>query len=112
VSARFDQPDLTGQQRPINFALRAEATLADGTRCVVGGMPLPSAGNAMTQTLATVLLVGKDGTILWNRTLSIPGDIQGSRATHCTAGLNGSLYLLVETELASPYGRPIWADRW
>lgn len=61
----------------------------------------------MTQRLATVLLVGKDGTILWNRTLSTPGDVQGSRATHCTAGPNGSLYLLVETELASPYGSPI-----
>lgn len=95
-------PDLAGQKRPSSFALYATTDIGDGTSCVVGADATAAGG----KRAAVLRIDNKTGEIVWNRSLIVPGDVaSGSRATHCTAA-NGSLYVLIQRDLLSPYEQP------
>lgn len=90
-------PDLAGQMRPASFVLYAAADIGDGTVCLVGADEV----RGRSERFAAVLRVdAKSGVIVWNRSILVPGEHNGSRATHC-APAGDSLYILVQRDWTS-----------
>lgn len=99
VTIRHDVVDLSGKQRPADFVMHAETDIGDGASCVVGVDR--AAGDRIAR--AAVYHVDKTtGLIVWNRSLQVPGDHAGSRATHCLAA-DGSFYIIIQRDVTSPF---------
>lgn len=102
VIVRDDAANLAGKQRPSDFALYGQSSIDANANCVVG------ADNALADGVLHAAVYSVDpatGIVAWNRTLQVPGNRQGSRATHCFVA-DGSLYVIIQRDLLSPSELP------
>lgn len=99
VVVRHDAADLTGKPRPDGFVMQAATDIGDGASCVVG-----ADATAPDRVIRAAVYRADTGTgvLQWNRSLQVPGDHSGSRATHCFVS-GGSLYVIIQRDLTSPH---------
>lgn len=97
VIVRSDAANFAGKQRPADFALYGQSSIDANANCVVG------ADQALGDGVLHAAVYRVDpatGMIAWNRTLQVPGDQKGSRATHCFVS-EDSLYVVIQRDLLS-----------